>query len=92
MTTASAEPEKSRESGSEEENTSTISQEDLDFFQNCLVDDLLVVKEKLQETLKARIKYCTAEVNVLQAFPIFVFDSSLVIYFLQLTKSSYLIH
>ena len=64
------------ESDGEEE----LSQDDLEFFQNCVVaDNLEVVKEKLRETVKARIQFCATEANVLQSFPIFLYDSSLVI-------------
>lgn len=60
-----------------------ISEDDLVFFQNCIVaDNLEVVKAKLQETLQARIKYCTSNINVLKTFPIFVFESELVTTFL----------
>lgn len=65
-----------REEGKEEE----LSQDDLTFFKNCVVaDNLQVVKEKLRETVKARIQFCATEPNVLERFPIFLYDSSLVI-------------
>lgn len=85
--------EKNLESDTGSDNESiAISQEDLSFFKNCLVEDERTIKEKLQQTLKARVRYCTADINILEAFPIFLYDSSLVIKILKCSKTYCLIH
>ncbi|XP_017483331.1 PREDICTED: uncharacterized protein LOC108372200 [Rhagoletis zephyria] len=63
----------------ESDDEAVISVEDLHFFQNCIVaDELQLVQQKLQETLKARQKFIATESNVLEHFPIFLYDSSLI--------------
>lgn len=58
-----------------------ISEEDLRFFKNCIIsDELNLVKQKLRETSKARQKFMTTCSNILENFPIFLYDSSLVMY------------
>lgn len=65
----------------ESDDEAVISVEDLRFFQNCIVaDDLQLVQQELRETLKARQKFVATESNVLEHFPTFLYDSSLVIY------------
>lgn len=75
---------KKRKLDTENENAvdNIISTEDLQFFQNCVVaEQLEEIKDKLRQTVKSRTKFCDTEANVLHHFPIFIFDSTLVMHF-----------
>ncbi|XP_067622757.1 uncharacterized protein [Eurosta solidaginis] len=67
------------EAEKESDDDAVIPEQDLNFFQNCVVaEELSLVQQKLRETLKARQKFIATAVNVLEYFPIFLYDSSLI--------------